>query len=177
MRTLLVVSAGLSNPSSTTKVGLSIAHAVAAQVEDLEVATIELRDLAVDLAQYMTGGDEPSAALKEALDQLENAAGLVAISPVFKASYSGVFKMFFDAADPLAIQATPVVVAATAGSARHSLMLEHSMRPLFSFLKAQVMPTAVLAAREDFDSDKAVLLDQRIDRAAKELAQALNRRC
>lgn len=175
MRTLLVVSAGLSNPSSTTKVGMSIAHAVAAQVDDLEVKSIELRDLAVDLAEFMTTGDQPSKALKDALDALESASGLVAISPVFKASYSGVFKMFFDAADPLAIQGTPVVVAATAGSARHSLMLEHSMRPLFSFLKAQIMPTAVLAAREDFDSDKAVLLDQRIDRAAKELSEALKR--
>lgn len=173
MRTILVVSAGISSPSSTTKVGMSIAEAAANQLEDVQVETIELRDLAADLAEYMTHHEQPSAELEKALNAVQQCAALVAISPVFKASYSGLFKMFFDALELTTLQGKPVVIAATAGSARHSLMLEHSMRPLFSFLKAHTLPTAVLAAREDFDSDKAVLLDQRIDRAAKELIQVL----
>ena len=92
------------------------------------------------------------------------------MTPVFNASYSGLFKMFFDALDPDALTGTPVLIAATAGTARHSLVLDHAMRPLFAYLRAVVVPTGVFAATEDFGSPG---LSDRITRAAAELAAAV----
>ena len=72
------------------------------------------------------------------------------VTPVFAASYSGLFKMFFDVLEPGPLAGTPVLLAATAGTARHSLVLDHALRPLFSHLRAVVVPTGVFAASEDF---------------------------
>src|SRR6185369_14161607 len=96
------------------------------------------------------------------------ADAVIAVTPVFAASYSGLFKMFVDVLEPDALRGTPVLLAATAGSARHSLVLEHAMRPLFSYLRALTVPTAVFAAPEDWAG--ATPLADRIDRAAGELA-------
>jgi FMN reductase len=96
---------------------------------------------------------------------------VIAVTPVFSASYSGLFKTFFDVLEPGALDGTPVLVAATAGTARHSLVLEHALRPLFSYLHAVVVPTGVFAASEDWGgagADKALL--GRVERAARELA-------
>ena len=87
---------------------------------------------------------------------------------MFAASYSGLFKTFFDVLDKDALDGTPVLIAATAGTARHSLVLEHALRPLFSYLHAVVVPTGVFAATDDFGTDGA--LQKRIERAAGELA-------
>jgi FMN reductase len=89
---------------------------------------------------------------------------------VFSASYSGLFKSFFDVLEPESLAGTPVLVAATAGTARHSLVLDHALRPLFAYLRALVVPTGVFAATEDFGSTAAGSLDERIVRAATELA-------
>jgi FMN reductase len=94
------------------------------------------------------------------------------VSPIFSASYSGLFKSFFDLIDPAALTGTPVLIAATGGSARHSLALEHALRPLFSYLHATVVPTAVYAATEDWGGEAAEFVG-RIDRAAGELAALL----
>ena len=72
------------------------------------------------------------------------------MTPVFSASYSGLFKSFFDVLDPDALAGKPVLIAATGGTARHSLVLEHALRPLFAYLRAVVVPTAVFAASEDW---------------------------
>ena len=74
------------------------------------------------------------------------------MTPIFSASYNGLFKTFFDVLEDDALSGTPVLIAATAGTARHSLALEHAMRPLFSYLGAVVVPTAVFAASEDWGS-------------------------
>jgi len=95
---------------------------------------------------------------------------VIAVTPVFSASYSGLFKTFFDVLEESALAGTPVLMAATAGTARHSLVLEHAMRPLFAYLKAIVTPTAVFAAAEDWGDVRAGSLGQRIDRAAAEFA-------
>ena len=87
--------------------------------------------------------------------------------PVFNGSYSGLFKMFFDALDKDSLAGTPVLIAAAAGSARHSLVLDHALRPLFAYLRAVVVPTGIFAATEDFGSHG---LSDRITRAAAELA-------
>lgn len=171
-RTLVVVSAGLGSPSTTKTVADSIAKAVEAEVtargEALEIVPIELRSLAVELGQAMATGGIPTPRLTEAKELIAAADGIVAATPVFSASYSGLFKMFFDAIDPGSIEGTPVLLAATAGTPRHSLVIEHAMRPLFAYLRAVVVPTAVFAATEDFGGDAD--LERRVHRAAGELA-------
>jgi FMN reductase len=112
----------------------------------------------------------PSGALAEAVETVRRADALIAVTPVFAASYSGLFKTFFDVLEPDLLSGKPVLLAATAGTARHSLVLEHALRPLFAYLKASVVPTAVFAASEDFGSTSDGRMADRIDRAAAELA-------
>lgn len=173
-RTLVVVSAGLGSPSTTKTVADSIAKAVEAEVtargEALEIVPIELRSLAVELGQAMATGGIPTPRLTEAKELIAAADGIVAATPVFSASYSGLFKMFFDAIDPGSIEGTPVLLAATAGTPRHSLVIEHAMRPLFAYLRAVTVPTGVLAATSDFGGDEGAEVSARIRRAAGQLA-------
>ncbi|WP_181008696.1 NAD(P)H-dependent oxidoreductase, partial [Streptomyces sp. SM12] len=79
-----------------------------------------------------------------------SADALIAVTPVYNASYSGLFKSFFDLVDPTALAGTPVIVAATGGTPRHSLVLDHAMRPLFGYLRALTVPTGVYAATADW---------------------------
>ena len=175
-RTLAVVSGGLSQPSSTRLLADRLAHAVAEQLkdagDDVLVEVVELRPLARDLADHLVTGF-PSTDLESALSTVSRADALVAVTPVFSASYSGLFKSFFDVLEAGALRGKPTLVAATAGSARHSLVLEHAMRPLFSYLGAFVLPTAVFAATEDFGDTSENRLDQRVARAAAELVALL----
>ncbi|WP_128432706.1 FMN reductase [Streptomyces cyaneus] len=161
---LVVVSAGLSVPSSTRLLGDRLAAAVGRQV-DVDVEVVELRDLAVEIAHNLTNGF-PGRKLAAALDAVTSADGLIVVTPVFSASYSGLFKSFFDVIDKDALAGMPVLIAATGGTARHSLVLEHALRPLFAYLRAVVVPTGVYAASEDWG---AAGLDGRIERAAGEL--------
>ncbi|GAA1021097.1 oxidoreductase [Acrocarpospora pleiomorpha] len=172
---LAVVTAGLSQPSSTRMLGDRLAEATRlalAAERPAEVRVIELRELAVDIAKNLVTGF-PSSALADALDAVTRADALIAVTPIFTASYSGLFKSFFDVLDNTALTGKPVLIAATGGSARHSLALEHALRPLFSYLHATVIPTAVYAASEDWASTGASALSTRITRAAHELAALL----
>jgi FMN reductase len=165
---LVVVSAGLSVPSSTRLLGDRLAAATAGRAA-AEVRVVELRELAVEIAHHLTSGF-PGRALADAFDAVAAADGLIVVTPVFSASYSGLFKSFFDvlgAHDQGALTGKPVLIAATGGTARHSLVLDHALRPLFAHLKAVVVPTGVYAASEDWG---AAGLPERIDRAAGELA-------
>ncbi|MEZ5154347.1 CE1759 family FMN reductase [Rhodococcus zopfii] len=170
-RRIAVVTAGLSQPSSTRlladRISDAVGTAVTARGEAADIDAIELRDLATDLATAMTVGGLPTPALVQARERLSSADGLIAVTPVFTGSYSGLFKMFFDAVDTDALGGMPTIVAATGGSSRHSLVLDHAMRPLFAFLRAVVVPTGVYAATEDFGGSA---LGGRIRRAADELA-------
>ncbi|MFB7497014.1 FMN reductase [Streptomyces sp. NPDC056161] len=161
---LVVVSAGLSVPSSTRLLADRLAAAVPDVAADAQV--VELRELAVEIAHHLTNGF-PGRTLSAALDAVTRADGLIVVTPVFTASYSGLFKSFFDVLEPDALAGKPVLIAATGGTARHSLVLEHALRPLFAYLKAVVVPTAVYAASEDWGGRG---LAERIDRAAAELA-------
>ncbi|MDX3134086.1 FMN reductase [Streptomyces europaeiscabiei] len=163
---LVVVSAGLSVPSSTRLLGDRLAAAVVGHDATVEVQVVELRDLAVEIAHNLTNGF-PGRKLAAASDAVAGADGLVVVTPVFSASYSGLFKSFFDVLDRDALAGKPVLIAATGGSARHSLVLEHAMRPLFAYLRAVVAPTGVYAASEDWGAEG---LAGRIERAASELA-------
>ncbi|MFE7857169.1 CE1759 family FMN reductase [Streptomyces sp. NPDC057403] len=162
---LVVVSAGLSVPSSTRLLGDRLAAAVARHTP-AEVEVVELRDLAVEIAHHFTNGF-PGRALAAAQDAVAGADALIVVTPVFSASYSGLFKSFFDVLDKDALVGKPVLIAATGGTARHSLVLEHALRPLFAYQRAVVVPTGVYAASEDWGAEG---LDGRIERAAGELA-------
>ncbi|MCX4811773.1 FMN reductase [Streptomyces sp. NBC_01239] len=162
---LVVVSAGLSVPSSTRLLADRLATATADRVP-AEMEVVELRDLAVEIAHNLTNGF-PGKKLAAALAAVTEADGLIAVTPVFSASYSGLFKSFFDVLEKDALVGKPVLIAATGGSARHSLVLDHALRPLFTYLRAIVVPTAVYAASEDWGAEG---LPERIDRAAGELA-------
>ncbi|MCX4781679.1 FMN reductase [Streptomyces sp. NBC_01264] len=163
---LLVVSAGLSSPSSTRLLADRLTAATVEHV-DAEPEVIELRDLATEIAQHLVTGF-PAARLAAALDAAAAADGLIAVTPVFAASYSGLFKSFFDVIDKDALTGKPVLLGATGGTPRHSLVTEHAMRPLFTYLRALVVPTAVYAASEDWGEEG---LAHRIARAGTELAR------
>ncbi|MEV5518841.1 CE1759 family FMN reductase, partial [Streptomyces flaveolus] len=157
---LVVVSAGLSVPSSTRLLADRLAAvaapaATAPEPQPAAVRVIELRDLAVEIAHTFTNGF-PGRELSAAFDAVRSADGLIVVTPVFSASYSGLFKSFFDAlgaTEPDALAGKPVLIAATGGTARHSLVLEHALRPLFAYLKAVVVPTGVYAASEDWGAE------------------------
>jgi FMN reductase len=173
---VVIVSAGLSQPSSTRlladRLGATSVRALRAGGAEAEVEVLELRDLAHAITDNLLTGF-PSGALAEAVAAVTAADAVIAVTPVFSASYSGLFKSFFDVLDEGALDGTPVLMAATAGTARHSLVLEHALRPLFSYLHAAPLPTGVFAASEDFGSTG---LSDRVDRAAGELADAVLRR-
>ncbi len=174
---LVVVSAGLSRPSSTRLLADRLAAATAPRLGDVGVEVIDLRDLATDIAHNLVTGF-PGAALREATAAVQAADGVIAVTPIFTASYSGLFKSFFDVIDNDALAGTPVLIAATGGTGRHSLALEHAVRPLFSYLRAVVVPTAVYAATDDWGSGGDTLTEElpaRIDRAAGELAALMAR--
>jgi len=166
MTRLAVVSAGLSVPSSTRLLADRLVAATTDALGEAELDVIELRPLAHALADRLVTGF-PSGELAEAIEQVRAADGLIVVTPVFAASYSGLFKTFFDVLEPELMDGKPVLVAATAGTARHSLVLEHALRPLFTYLHAVVVPTGVFAATDDFGDAG---LDRRIERAAGELA-------
>jgi FMN reductase len=179
-RTLIVISAGLSQPSSTRLLADQLSAATVAAAGDLGVLLdtriIELRDVASDITNAMLTGFAP-AALQEVLDAVAATDAVIAVTPIFTASYSGLFKSFFDVLDDRALAGKPVLIAATGGTARHSLALEHAVRPLFTYLRAVPVPTAVFAASEDWGGDTADrTLRERIERAAGELAREVDRR-
>ena len=179
-RSLAVVSAGLTQPSSTRLLADRLAAATAHELGLLrvtpEVHTIELRDHAHDVVNNMLTGF-PAAGLKTAIDAVAGADGLIAVTPIFNASFSGLFKSFFDVLGDAALVDKPVLIAATGGTMRHSLALEHALRPMFVYLRGVVMPTSVFAAAEDWAGDDAEgPLRERIRRAARELAEQVEKR-
>lgn len=180
-KTVVVLSAGLSQPSSTR---LLADRLVEATTRDLvgrghlvDVEVIELRDLAHEVTDMLLTGFAPPA-LAAALEKVTAADGLIAVTPIFTSSYSGLFKSFVDVIDHKALSGTPVLIGATGGTARHSLALEYALRPLFAYLQAVVVPTSVFAASEDWgDGDgTAATLPERVARAASELADLVDRR-
>ena len=178
-RSLVVVSAGLGQPSSTRLLADRLTAAVERHLGDAGIApqveVIELRDHAQDLTNHLLTGF-PSPSLQAAIDAVVGADGLIAVSPIFSGSYSGLFKLFFDVVERDGLAGMPTLIAATGGSARHSLALDHALRPLFAYLNAATVATSVFAAAEDWGSAGVAVdgsLVERIDRAAVELAAAI----
>jgi FMN reductase len=175
LRRIAVVTAGLSQPSSTRLLADQLAAATRTALQGdgnaVEISVIELRDLAQDITNNLLTGF-PAPALAAAVEQISAADALIAVTPIFSASYSGLFKSFFDVLDPDLLTGKPVLIGATGGSPRHSLALEHAVRPLFSYLHALVAPTAVYAASADWGTagDREAL-STRITQAGAQLGQ------
>ncbi|MDQ0678724.1 FMN reductase [Arthrobacter pascens] len=173
---LVVLAAGVSTPSSSRLLADLLAEAavvgLATSGIPVEPVVIELRDLFADIAAAYSGA--VTSRLREAFDRVSAADALVVVSPVFASSYSGMFKAFLDLLDPTAIVDTPTIIGATGGSLRHSLVLEHAMRPLFSYLRAVVVPTSIFATAMDWAAEETThALRERAQRAAQELTQTV----
>jgi len=177
-RRITVLSAGLGVPSSSRLLADQLAAAAERQLSasgyQVAVDVVELRDLAVDIANnFVTGYAGPR--LAEVIAGVEASDGLIAVSPVFSASYSGLFKSFIDVLDPKSLDGKAVLLGATGGTDRHQMVLDYAMRPLFNYLRTRTAPTGVFAGPQDWGNtdDGGSPLSVRIDRAAAEFAALL----
>jgi len=160
------VSGSLSAPSRTTALVAALIGALAERA-DIESEIIELTEIGPDLAGALRR-EKLSPRVQEALAAIEGADLIIAASPVYRGSFTGLFKHLFDFVGQYALVGTPVLVAATGGGERHALILEHQLRPLFGFFQALTLPLGVYASDAGFEgyrvSDPALLA--RIDQAA-----------
>lgn len=181
MVNVVAVSGGLNRPSATR---LLVDHLVA-EVERLLreqghlvcSRVIEVGDHAADATQKLLT-DVATPALHDAVTAVEQADLLIAASPVYRGSYTGLFKSFFDVVDQRALTGTPVLLAASGGSERHALVVDHELRPLFAFFQASTVPTAVYATASDCTADLLPddELQERIQGAAAQLVRAVPHR-
>ena len=166
---LAVVSAGTSDPSATRLLADRTAERVAALAarhgNAVTVSAIDLREVSADISTALVS-QLITPKLQQAIGTLAEADGIIAATPVYGAGPSGLFTSFLQVLDNDLLIAKPVVLAATAGTARHALVADDQMRPLFAYLRTMTVPTSLFAAPEDW-SDPA--LATRIDRAALEL--------
>lgn len=169
---IAIVSAGLGDPSTTTmlatRLGAATQRALADVGRTATVDPIELRPLAHDVATHLVTRVAPPA-LDDAHRRLTTADAIVAVTPVFTMSYSGLFKSFIDGIAERELAGIPTLLGATGGTVRHSMVVDTALRPLFAYLGAVVAPTGVFAATEDWGQDAA--LQSRVDRAGRELAR------
>lgn len=178
---ILALTAGLSTPSSTRMLTDQLSREAAAALgrhgAEVEVRTVELREYAHDITDALLTRFT-NERLSMVIEQVRAADAVIAVTPVFNVGPSGLFKMFFDAVDIELWKGKPVLLGATAGTARHSLAIDYAIRPMFGYLKAEVVPTAVFAASADFGADTEGQADEqpltaRVRRAAAELATML----
>lgn len=177
-----VVTAGLREPSSTRMLADRLAEATVsagtARGEQIEIEVVDLRTIAGALTSALMSGVQ-SPEVSAATTAVTTADAVIAVTPIFSGSYNGLFKTFFDLVDDGALAGTPVLLGATAGTPRHSLAIDHALRPLFAYLRALVVPTGVFAATDDFGqvgsrpADDVAPLDQRVERAGAELVDIL----
>lgn len=177
-RRITVLSAGLGVPSSSRLLADQLAAGAERELTDagypVTVDVVELRDLAVDIANnFVTGYAAPR--LAEVIAGVEASDGVIAVSPVFSASYSGLFKSFIDVLDPKSLEGKAVLLGATGGTDRHQMVLDYAMRPLFTYLRTRMAATAVFAGPQDWGNadDGASPLSDRVQRAASEFAALL----
>jgi FMN reductase len=173
---LTVISGGLREPSSTRLLADRIDAAVHAELARAALPAtssfVELRPLGRAIMDAMLTGF-PGSELEAAFETVAAADGVVAVTPAFNASFSGLFKSFFDVLPEHTLSDMPILIGATGGTERHSLVLEHALRPMFSYLHAVVSPTAVYAATDDFGQAGSSGLTQRIEQAAADFARLM----
>lgn len=169
MSRYVAISAGVGEPSTTRMLADSISKSIQRKDPEASVEVIGLRDLAHDVVDATLMGFA-SPRLQHVIDQAIAADGLIAVAPIYKASYPGLFKSFFDGLENDALTGKPVLLAATGGTARHSLAIDFAMRPLFSYLQTLIVPTGVFASPHDWGGAGETALTERIDRATSELS-------
>ncbi|MBA4607338.1 NAD(P)H-dependent oxidoreductase [Aeromicrobium sp. Marseille-Q0843] len=172
MTRIVALSAGVGEPSTTRMLADRLAAASGTALGGASVEVVNLRDFAHEITDAaLTGFAAPR--LQHVYDQLGEADALIVVVPTFKASYPGLFKSFVDALDNDALIGKVVLLAATGGTARHSLVIDFALRPLFAYLQSVVVPTGVFASPHDWGSSGEGTLQSRIERAAGELASLL----
>ncbi len=168
---IVVVSAGTSQQSTTTELSALIAKAASEALDahgfQVDAEMVELRDLAREISNGITTGIVGNT-LREVLDSIARADAVIAATPVYKAGASGLFSSFWNLMDDDAVLATPVALAATAGTPRHALVPDEVMRPMFAYLRALTIPTSVFAATEDWSNPTSIRT--RAERAGGELS-------
>ncbi len=173
-RHLVVISAGTNEPSSTQMLAGRITERSLEYLRQMNCTVtaqgVEVAQLAIEIAQATVSGLVPEN-LQAGIDHVGQADAVIACTPVYKAGISGLFKSFIDLFDNDLLIAKPVLLAATAGSSRHALVIDEQMRPLFGYMRALTLPTSVFAATEDWGARE---LGDRISRAATELAVAVH---
>lgn len=167
---LVVVTAGSSQSSSTRLLADRALDATLKVARErgweVEASYVDVRQLAAEVSTVLTSGISGDG-LKRAVEALRDADGLIVGTPVYNAGPSGLFASFFQAIDDDLLIAKPVMLTATAASARHALVVDDQMRPMFAYLRTLAVPTSVFAAAEDWNDRD---LSTRIERAATELA-------
>ncbi|WP_350347709.1 FMN reductase [Agromyces sp. G08B096] len=150
---IVAVSGSLHAPSKTTALAHELlerfADALRAEGAEVDTDLIELSRVGRDFAGALTRADLGPAA-EATLGRIESASLLVVAGPVYRASFTGLFKHVFDFVGQYSLVDTPVQLAATGGSDRHALIIEHQFRPLFSFFQAITLPIGVYASDADF---------------------------
>ncbi|MGW5234012.1 CE1759 family FMN reductase [Streptomyces nodosus] len=173
---LTVITGGLREPSSTRLLADRLATAATRELKQLgneaDASFVELRPLGHPIMDAMLTGFVRDD-LRSAFDTVTRADGVIAVTPAFNASFSGLFKSFFDVLPEQALTDMPVLIGATGGTERHSLVLEHTLRPMFSYLHAIVSPRAVYAATGDFGSPGESALANRIITTAADFVRLL----
>lgn len=145
---VVAVSGNLQRPSRTLALTEALVAALGAALP-IEAQTIELGEIGWRLSGTATRADVP-AAVELQIRAIETADVLIVASPVYRASYTGLFKHLFDLVHHEALIDVPVLLAATGGSERHALVIDHQLRPLFSFFQARTLPIGVYASESDF---------------------------
>ena len=166
---LVIVSGGTSDPSATgllaQRIGTQIRKLASTRGSTVRVHLLQLRELASEIATALVS-PLIGPKLTAAIEQLNLADGIVAAAPVYKAGPSALFTGFFQVLDNDLLIAKPTVLAATAGTARHALVVDQQMRGLFAYLRTMTVPTSIFAATDDWSGSD---LAERIDRAATEM--------
>lgn len=171
--TIVTFTGGLWSPSKTKSLALAISSSLAQRIDGTE-RLVEASTLAADIGTTLSRDSAPPA-LHDALLAVERADILVAASPVFRGTFGGHFKHFFDLVDPASLRGVPVVLAAAGGGDKHCLVVEYSLRPLFGFFQAFAVPTGVYASERDFEDGVLTnaLVKTRIESATTEVATLL----
>jgi FMN reductase len=170
---IAAVTGNLHSPSRT----VSLANLALCALGSVLPARAELIDLSGALAAPAPAAkrEQLPAALQELLQRVEGADALVVATPVYRGSYTGLFKHFFDLVAADALVDVPVILAAAGGDARHSLIIDHALRPLFAFFRAQPVPTGLYSTEADFSAYELIgsALQQRAALAAGQVARLL----
>lgn len=145
---IVAVSGGLQRPSRAATLAEHLLGLIGEDIHS-EQQLIELGELAPQLAGALWRS-QCTEAVERQLVAVEQADVLVVATPVYRGSYTGLFKHFFDFIDQDALVDTPILLAATGGSERHALVIDHQLRPLFSFFQARTLPLGVYATDRDF---------------------------